>query len=236
MLFDQTAAKRNVLTPIAVFRQISLSVCRIDHDGATIGIFSLTCKQCQENVTVAASIISKFEATIFETFLTETAMRFEIHPARIEDCEVVSQLIHDLADYEEMSDMCQTTPEKMRQALFCENPVARCLLGWEVDEETDTHRPVAFALYFFNFSTFVARKGLYLEDLFVVPNARGKGYGKQMIQALGKIAAQEQCGRFEWVVLDWNTSAQEFYKKLGADVLKQWWLCRIDEKGLQDYK
>lgn len=159
-------------------------------------------------------------------------MRFEIRSARPQDCGVVSTLIHGLADYEKMSDRCETTPEKMRDALFCEKPVAHCVLGWEIDEQAQTERPVAFALYFFNFSTFLARKGLYLEDLFVVPEARGKSYGTQMIRHLADIARREKCGRFEWVVLDWNTSAQNFYKKLGADILKEWWICRIDEKGL----
>lgn len=163
-------------------------------------------------------------------------MHFEIRPARLEDCETVSALIHALADYEKMSEMCETTPEKMRAALFCEKPVAHCLLGWEIDEDAHTERPVAFALYFFNFSTFVARKGLYLEDLFVVPEARGKGLGRMMIERLARIAHDHECGRFEWVVLDWNTSAQAFYKKLGADILKQWWICRLDQKALGTYK
>lgn len=160
-------------------------------------------------------------------------MHFEIRPAREQDCAVVSSLIHALADYEKLSQQCEATPEKIRKELFCDNPVAHCLLGWEVDDETQTQRPVAFALYFFNFSTFLARKGLYLEDLFVEPQSRGKGLGSMMIRRLAQIATEQHCGRLEWVVLDWNTSAQAFYKKLGANILKEWFICRVDGKRLE---
>ena len=161
-------------------------------------------------------------------------MRYDIVPARIEDCAVISELIHALAQFEKLADQCEATPEKIRLALFGAAPAAHCLLAWEVDEELQTRKPAAFALYFFNFSTFVAKKGLYLEDLFVVPQARGKGLGTRMIERLGEIARKENCGRFEWVVLDWNASAQNFYRKLGARILKDWWICRLDESALED--
>ena len=162
-------------------------------------------------------------------------MHYDIVSAREEDCAVVSELIHALAQYEKLADQCEATPEKIRRSLFCETPAAHCLLAWEVDDEAKTRKPAAFALYFFNFSTFVAKKGLYLEDLFVVPQARGKGLGTKMIQRLAEIARKEKCGRVEWVVLDWNTSAQNFYRKLGARILKDWWICRLDEKALEDF-
>ena len=164
-------------------------------------------------------------------------MHIEIHPARIEDCDTVADLIHGLAAYEKLAESCHATGEKIRASLFCDKPVAHCILAWEMKDAGDaaeipTRRPVAFALYFFNYSTFEARKGLYLEDLFVVHDARGKGVGTQMIRTLADIARDEDCARFEWVVLDWNTSAQAFYKKLGADILTNWWLCRVSGEGI----
>lgn len=165
-------------------------------------------------------------------------MHIEIHPARIEDCDTISNLIHGLAEYEKLADSCHATGEKIRESLFCDNPVAHCILAWEVkDGEEDAalseRRPVAFALYFFNYSTFEARKGLYLEDLFVVEDSRGKGIGTKMLRHLAGIAVRENCARFEWVVLDWNKPAQAVYKKLGADILTDWWHCRISGDGIK---
>lgn len=157
-------------------------------------------------------------------------MTLEILPARPEDCETISSLIHALAAYEKLSESCRATPEKIREALFGASPTAHCLLAWE--SSGGARRPVAFALYFFNFSTFEACKGLYLEDLFVVPEARGSGVGTAMIRHLAGIAQSERCARLEWVVLDWNTSAQAFYKKLGAEILTNWWLCRVSGPGI----
>ena len=160
-------------------------------------------------------------------------MHYEIRKARPEDCGTVCELIHALAAYEKLSDACHATPEAIREALFAGNPVAHCLLCREVDEEDRApSRDVAFALYFFNFSTFEARKGLYLEDLFVVEDARGRGVGTMMIKHLAEIAEKENCARFEWVVLDWNKPAQAFYKKLGADIHDEWWLCRLSGEQL----
>ena len=100
------------------------------------------------------------------------------------------------------------------------------MLGWE-DE-----RPVAFALYFHNFSTFLARRGLYLEDLFVVPEARGRGYGKALMRHVARVAVERGCGRFEWAVLDWNQPAIDFYRSLGAEVLPDWRICRMTGAAL----
>jgi GNAT superfamily N-acetyltransferase len=92
---------------------------------------------------------------------------------------------------------------------------------------------VAYALYFHNFSTFLCKKGLYLEDLYVKQNRRGAGYGKQMLAALARIAVERQCGRFEWSVLDWNVNAIKFYEQMGADVLPDWRVCRVTGPALQ---
>jgi GNAT superfamily N-acetyltransferase len=93
--------------------------------------------------------------------------------------------------------------------------------------------PVGFALYFHNFSTFLARRGLYLEDLFVVPAARGRGYGKALITHLARLALERECGRFEWSVLDWNQPAIDFYTSLGADVMPDWRICRLTGDALR---
>ena len=119
---------------------------------------------------------------------------FEIRPAEEKDCELVLNFIKKLADYEKLLDQVTAT----------------------VDED-DT--PVGFALYFHNFSTFLTRKGLYLEDIFIDPAYRGKGYGKALMRYLAALAVKEKCGRFEWVVLEWNTPAIGFYEKVGATVL-----------------
>ncbi len=95
--------------------------------------------------------------------------------------------------------------------------------------------PVGFALYFFNYSTFLSRRGLYLEDLFVVPQFRGKGYGKRIMQFLAKTAVEKGCGRFEWSVLDWNQPAINFYQKIGAVVMPDWRICRMTGESLKSF-
>ena len=106
-------------------------------------------------------------------------------------------------------------------------------MAWEKNEEGG-ETPVGFALYFFNYSTFLAQRGLYLEDLFIRPEFRGKGYGKQIICHLARVAVAKGCGRFEWSVLDWNKPAIGFYEKIGAKVLPDWRICRVTGKGLTD--
>ena len=108
----------------------------------------------------------------------------------------------------------------------------RCVIAWEKDEESASERPVGFALYLFNFSTFLTRR-ILLEDLFVVENARGRGYGRAMIEYLAKTALDEGCGRFDWSVLDWNQPAIDFYKKMGADVVPDWRICRLTGDALK---
>ena len=104
--------------------------------------------------------------------------------------------------------------------------------AWEVNEATGAERPVGFALYFYNFSTFLTRRGLYLEDLFVVEDARRRGYGKAIIRHLAQKALDEGCGRFDWSVLDWNQPAIDFYEGLGAEVLPDWRICRLSGEAL----
>lgn len=151
-------------------------------------------------------------------------MPHTIRPAVPADAPLIVELIRGLADYEKLLDQMETTEERLRATLFPmdgQPPVAHCVIG-EVDGT-----PAGFALYFFNYSTFLARPGLYLEDLFVRPEFRGRGLGKALLVHLARIAHQRGCGRMEWAVLDWNTSAIEFYESLGARRLTEWQLCRL---------
>lgn len=159
-------------------------------------------------------------------------MSLEIRPVREEDVEVVCGLIHALARYERLESHCKATSEQLREELFGPRAVIGCVLAWEVNEATGAKRPVGFALYFYNFSTFLTRRGLYLEDLFVVEDARRRGYGKAIIRHLAQKALDEGCGRFDWSVLDWNQPAIDFYEGLGAEVLLDWRICRLSGEAL----
>ena len=128
--------------------------------------------------------------------------QFSIRPARPEDCGTILELIRGIAEYEKMSDEVVATEETIRHAMFDEH-VTRCLLA-ELDGKV-----IGYALYFYNYSTFIGTKGLYLEDLFLYPEYRKAGYGKRLIRELFKIAAAENCGRMEWCCLNWNTPSQD---------------------------
>ncbi len=151
---------------------------------------------------------------------TETK-NFTIRPATIVDAPIILQLIRDLATYERAPNEVAATEEQLVDVLFGERPVAEVLLAFE-DE-----MPIGFAVFFHNFSTWLGRPGLYLEDLFVKPEARGKGYGRALLIHLAKIARDRGCGRMEWAVLDWNEPAIQFYKKIGAVPMKEWRIFRM---------
>ncbi len=153
-------------------------------------------------------------------------MPFRIEPAQPRDTATLLALIRALAEYEKLTHLVVGTEAQLAEELFGRRPVIEAVLGWE-DE-----RAVGFALYFHNFSTFLTRRGLYLEDLFVVPEARGRGYGKALMRHVARIAVEQDCGRFEWAVLDWNQPAIEFYKSLGAEVLPDWRICRLTGEAL----
>lgn len=160
-------------------------------------------------------------------------MSLEIRPVREEDVEVVCDLIHALARYERLESHCKSTRERLREELFGPHAVIGCVLAWERNEATGAECPVGFALYFYNFSTFLTRRGLYLEDLFVVEDARRRGYGRAIIRHLARKALDEGCGRFDWSVLDWNQPAIDFYEGLGAEVMPDWRICRLSGDALQ---
>jgi len=152
---------------------------------------------------------------------------FKIIPASEQDVPLVLSFIRKLAEYEKLSDQVVATEEQVRDGLFGARPVAEVVLAY-VGEEA-----VGFALYFHNFSTFVGRAGIYLEDLFVEPAHRGKGFGKALLQHVAQVAVERGCGRFEWAVLDWNTPAIDFYRSLGAMPLDDWTLFRLTGDALR---
>ena len=150
-----------------------------------------------------------------------------IRPAIESDIPALLSLIKQLAEYEKLSHAVVATENDIRRSLFGPRPVAEALIG-----ESDG-KPVAFAVFFHNYSTFLGRPGLYLEDLFVVPECRGTGFGRAMLAHLAKIAIERNCGRFEWSVLDWNEPAIEFYKKLGAVPMNEWTVFRLEGAALE---
>ena len=144
-----------------------------------------------------------------------------IRNATREDLPVVLQLIHDLATYERAPDEVTATEEQLNAVLFGDRPAAEVVLALEGDA------PVGFAVFFHNFSTWLGRPGLYLEDLFVKPEERGKGYGRALLVHLARIARDRGCGRMEWAVLDWNEPAIQFYRALGARPMDEWTVFRL---------
>jgi GNAT superfamily N-acetyltransferase len=156
-------------------------------------------------------------------------MALEIRPATLRDVPLILDFIRGLAEYERMLDQVQATDEQLRDSLFPTGgaaPAAHCVIG-SVDGV-----PAGFALYFFNYSTFLGRPGLYLEDLFVTPEHRGAGLGKALLTHLAALARAKGCGRMEWAVLDWNEPAIKFYESLGARRLHEWQICRLDAAAL----
>jgi GNAT superfamily N-acetyltransferase len=151
---------------------------------------------------------------------------FEIRDADVADIPIIMQLIRDLATYERAPNDVIATEQDLREVLFGAEPAAKVVIAFE-----DT-APVGFAVYFFNFSTWLGRPGLYLEDLFVKPEMRGRGYGRALLVHLAKIARDHKCGRMEWAVLTWNDPAIQFYKKLGAAALDEWRVFRLTKDGI----
>jgi GNAT superfamily N-acetyltransferase len=143
-----------------------------------------------------------------------------------DDVPVILDFIRALARYEKLEHQVTADEARLRESLFGPRPAAEALLGYSGAE------PVAFAVFFHNFSTFLGRRGLYLEDVFVKPECRGQGHGRTILRYLARLAVERGCGRFEWTVLDWNTPAIEFYRAQGADVLPDWRVCRVTGDAL----
>ena len=150
----------------------------------------------------------------------------KIRDATISDVPIILHLIRDLATYERAPNDVVATEQGLREVLFGPEPSAKVVLIFEGEEA------MGFAVYFFNFSTWLGRPGLYLEDLFVKPETRGRGYGRALLIHLAKIARDHGCGRMEWAVLDWNEPAIQFYRKLGATPLEDWTVFRLTQDGI----
>ncbi|MEO6876669.1 MAG: GNAT family N-acetyltransferase [Opitutaceae bacterium] len=153
-----------------------------------------------------------------------------IRPAIPADLPVILGFIRGLAAYEKLLPEVEATEEKLAATLFGANPVAECILAF-----TDETVPAGFAVFFTNYSTFLAQPGLYLEDLFVRPEFRGRGIGKALLLHLAHLANQRGCGRMEWSVLDWNQPAIDFYESLGAQRKSEWTTCRLTGPALARY-
>jgi len=158
----------------------------------------------------------------------EASQRFRIVEATPDDVGPIVDMIEALAEYEKLRHLCVVTEARLHAALFGARPAAEVVIGREGSI------PVAFALFFHNFSTFLGQKGLYLEDLFVQPPFRRRGYGRALLVHLARVAVERGCGRFEWAVLDWNASAQSFYESLGAIVLTDWRINRVTGPALEE--
>ena len=152
--------------------------------------------------------------------------QFSIRPAKPSDVAHIHSMIVELAVFEKLEHMVVATEELLHEGLFGAKPVCEAIIG-EADGEV-----VTFALFFHNFSTFLTKKGLYLEDLYVRQSHRGKGYGTQLLSRLAQIAVERNCGRFEWSVLDWNEPAIGFYQTMGAEILPEWRICRVTGESL----
>ncbi|MEQ1437735.1 GNAT family N-acetyltransferase [Fontimonas sp. SYSU GA230001] len=154
-------------------------------------------------------------------------MAVDIRAATAADVPVLLELIRALAEYEKLLDEVTATEDALRQSLFDERRYAEALIAWEGGQA------LGFALYFHNYSTFLGKPGLYLEDLFVRPEHRGRGLGRRLLSAVAAVAVERGCGRFEWAVLDWNAPAIAFYQRLGARPLTDWIMHRVSGDALR---
>ena len=154
------------------------------------------------------------------------AADFRIRPGTVADAPLILSLIKELAAYERLAHEVVATEDDIRRSLFGDRPVAETLIG-EHDGVA-----VGFALFFYSFSTFLGKPGIYLEDLYVQPEHRGKGFGRRMLAHIAALAKERNCGRFEWSVLNWNTPAIRTYEKLDATPMKEWILYRLSGEAL----
>jgi GNAT superfamily N-acetyltransferase len=151
-----------------------------------------------------------------------------IRTAQKEDIPIILSFIKKLAEYEKLSHEVTVTNELLEESLFAEDTNAFSIIGYI------NNKPVTFAIYFFNYSTFLGKKGLYLEDLFVLSEYRNNGVGEKMLKHLANTALENNCGRLEWSVLDWNEPAIQFYKNIGAELKSEWIITRISGKKLNN--
>jgi GNAT superfamily N-acetyltransferase len=154
----------------------------------------------------------------------------KIRKAESKDADIILALIKELAIYEKAEHEVQTSADEIRETLFGKNCKAAALIA-----ETDDKEVVAYAVYFYNYSTWLGKNGIYLEDIYVTPKYRRHGIGRALLQQIASLAVKENCGRFEWAVLDWNTPAIEFYQSLGAKPQNEWTVYRLSGNKLHEF-
>ena len=158
---------------------------------------------------------------------------FTLRAAEPRDVPAIVGLITELAEFENLTHLLKVTPAKLHPQLFGARPAAEAVVAESTGETGG--EVVAFALFFTNFSTFLAQPGLYLEDLYVQPVQRGQGIGQALLKHLARLAVERDCGRFEWSVLDWNQNAIRLYERMGATVMPEWRICRMAGETLQSF-
>jgi len=161
--------------------------------------------------------------------INTTLENFTIRNATIDDSELILNLIKELAEYEKLLHEVTATKEILEETLFSERPFGEVIIG-DFEE-----KPIGYALFFYNFSTFTGRPGIYLEDIYVQPNMRGKGMGKCLLAYIANLAVKENCTRVEWSVLDWNTPSIKFYRSIGAIPMDGWTVQRLDGESLKNF-
>jgi len=160
---------------------------------------------------------------------TSPSAAVRIRPARPDDVPEIHALISELADFEKLRHQFTATVEDLTRSFFGENPPAGALVA----EDTEAGRLIGYAIFFTSFSTFLGKAGLWLEDLYIRPDWRGRGAGKLLLRAVAEIARERGSGRYEWCVLDWNRRAIEFYEAVGAEVMPEWRIVRMDRDGIE---
>ena len=155
-------------------------------------------------------------------------MTHQIRKATIQDSALILEFIKELAAYEQLEHQVSGTVENIQRTLFCDYPKAEVLI---LEAE---HKPAGFALFFHNYSTFLCKHGIYIEDIYVREKYRGKGYGKYLLQSICSIAKDRDCGRVEWWCLDWNKSSIDFYLKLGAEAMSEWTVYRLNRQKIEE--
>lgn len=162
--------------------------------------------------------------------MTDSRNSYQLRPAQEQDIPQILGLMREMAEFEKLTDIFKATETSLHTSFFGPHPVANCLVA---HTDTNPELPVAYIMWFHNYSSFLDKRGLYLEDVYVQPEHRGNGLGKMVLKHLAKLAIELDCGRFEWVVLDWNQNAIDFYKHHGAEILPEWRIVRVTGAALQ---
>ncbi|GAB2887243.1 GNAT family N-acetyltransferase [Paralcaligenes ginsengisoli] len=154
---------------------------------------------------------------------------YHLRPAREQDIPHIHALMLEMATFEKLTEIFKANEDSLRNSLFGRHPAANCLV---IHAEAEPDRPVAYVMWFHNYSSFLDKRGLYLEDIYVQPAHRGIGLGSMALRHLARLAIELDCGRFEWTVLDWNQNAIDFYKRHGAEILPDWRIVRVTGDAL----